>query len=104
MMKYKAWRESAIRYLKIHNEATTEELITKVKNQSGKLMGSRRMPTSKRGAANCLASDKRFVNIRNIKIEAIPLAVWGLKCDISPMWGEESPSLSIPHGSLTTCT
>ena len=85
-MKYRVWRENAIRYLKIHKEATTEELVTKVKDRSGKLMGSRRMPSSKRGAANCLATDKRFVKLRNIKIEKIPRAVWGLKCDTSPMW------------------
>jgi len=81
-MKYRAWRESAIRYLKIHKEATTEELITKVKDRSGKLMGARIMPTSKRGAANCLATDKRFAKVRCIKLQGTPLAVWGLKCDI----------------------
>lgn len=81
-MKFTRWRKGAIMYLEIHNEATTEELITKVRSKCGKLMNSRMIPKTLVGAANCLASDKRFVKVRYIKVIGTTKAVWGLKHDI----------------------
>jgi hypothetical protein len=81
-MRFMRWRESVVKHLKVHNEATTEELMTKVTNRNGKLMRSHGMPGSNVGAANCLASDKRFVKVRYIKVIGTTKAVWGLKHDI----------------------
>ena len=78
-MRFMRWREGVVKHLKVHNEATTEELMTKVTNCNGKLMGSHGKPSSNIGAANCLASDKRFVKVRYIKVIGTTKAVWGLK-------------------------
>tara|TARA_R110000751_G_scaffold195291_1_gene300700 strand:+ start:141 stop:452 length:312 start_codon:yes stop_codon:yes gene_type:complete len=89
------WRKGVIMYLEIHSEATTEELITKIRSKCGKLMNPHIIPTSLVGAANCLSTDKRFVKSHFHKVLGIQTTVWGLNYNTNRLEnGRDNTNLS----------
>ena len=79
-MKHERWRNNVVTYLRKHDSATTDELITKVVGKTGKVY--RRMPC-RMSAINILSKDRRFIKIDKLQVGEgygrYNITLWALK-------------------------